>query len=45
MLISNTSLDSGDARVNAQLFDDLWAYAVELREQAASVAGHRPAPD
>nr|WP_236494199.1 serine hydrolase [Xanthomonas phaseoli] len=46
VLISNTSLDSSDARVNAQLFDDLWAYAVELRQQAASAAGRRrPAPD
>ncbi|WP_349792898.1 serine hydrolase domain-containing protein [Xanthomonas sp. WHRI 7064] len=43
VLISNTSLDSSDARVNAQLFDDLWAYALELRQQAAPAAGHATA--
>ncbi|MBB3858195.1 CubicO group peptidase (beta-lactamase class C family) [Xanthomonas arboricola] len=43
VLISNTSLDSSDTRVNAQLFDDLWAYALELRQQAAPAAGHATA--
>ncbi|KAB7762496.1 serine hydrolase [Xanthomonas maliensis] len=36
VLLSNTSLDSSDARVNAQLFDDLWRYALQLRQQAGA---------
>lgn len=42
VLISNTSLDSSDAKVNAQLFDDLWSYALQLRQQATT--GTEPMP-